>query len=279
MTRYGILMNVQQCLGCKTCMLSCKNTYEIPAGGMNNYQGREYYRIWPADVELGKYPYVVRNETIMRCMQCQNPPCVGACPVPGALTQRRDGIVVVDSTKCIGDLACVAACPYGAIYYRADTLTADKCDLCASKLDAGQAVPTCVSACLGGAMVFGNLDDPNSTISQMIKSTNATQLHPEYGTNPSNYYVAHAAVLHAQVADDSGNTVIAGTPTLTDPSTNSTMTSFLDSNGEFVFRNLKVGKTYSLTLTGNDFRKLYLPMVNITSEYTDLGTVTVRATS
>jgi len=257
MTRYGILMNVQQCIGCRTCMLSCKNAYEIPAGGTNNYQGREYYRIWPADTEQGKYPYVVRNETIMRCMQCQNPPCVAACPVFGALTQRKDGIVVVDSTKCIGDLACVAACPYGAMYFRTDTSSVDKCDLCAAQLDAGQAVPTCVSSCLGEAMVFGDLDDPNSTISQMIKSTSATQLHPEYSTNPSNYYVAHAAVLHAQVLDDSGNTVISGTPTLIDNTTHTTSTTFLDSNGEFAFRNLTVGRTYSLTITGSGFRNYF----------------------
>jgi len=279
MVRYGILMNVHQCIGCKTCMVSCKDTYEIPAGGMNNYQGREYYRVWPVDKEMGKFPYAIRNETIMRCMQCQNPPCVAACPVPGALTQRKDGIVVVDSTKCIGDLACVAACPYGAMYYRADTMTADKCDLCASKLDAGLAAPVCVSACLGEAMVFGNLDDPNSTISQMVAQTSATPLHPEYGTNPSVYFVAHAAVLHAQVLDDSGNTIISGTPALLDSTTHTTSTSFIDSNGEFVFRNLKVGRTYSLTITGSGFRNYFQPLVNVTSEYTDLGTVTVRATS
>ena len=124
MTRYGILMNVHQCLGCRTCMLACKNVWNIPAddetGVPNNYNGREYYRIWPVDAEMGKYPYVTRNETIMRCMQCKNPPCVAACPIPGALTQRSDGIVVINTALCVGDKYCISACPYDAIYFRAD---------------------------------------------------------------------------------------------------------------------------------------------------------------
>lgn len=270
MTRYGILMNVQSCLGCRTCMLSCKNAYEIPAG---NYQGREYYRIWPADLEMGKYPYVVRNETIMRCMQCQNPPCVAACPIPGVLTQRKDGIVVVNGTNCIGDLACVAACPYGAIYYRADTMTADKCDLCASKLDAGQTVPTCVSTCLGDAMVFGDLDDPSSAISQMLSKTGAKALRPDYGTNPSVYFIPHAAVLHAQAVNELGSCLMDATPTLTDLSTNISTTASLDAQGRFVFRNLTVGNKYSLAIAASGYRSYSLPSLTVTNEYLDLGKV------
>jgi len=275
MVRYGILMNVQSCLGCRTCMVSCKNQWGIPGGPTSTYQGRESYRIWPADLEQGKFPYVIRNETIMRCMQCQNPPCVDACPVAGALTQRPDGIVVVDPTKCSGCLYCVPACPYGAMYYRPDTNSADKCDLCAPLLDTGQSVPTCVAACLGEVMVFGDLSDPNSTISQMVKSSNATQLRPEQSTNPAVYFTAHFAVIHAKVVDDNGNPVTSPTPTLTDLATKTSVTTFLDSNGEFVFRRLTIGKTYSLTVAGTGYRPYALSSLPVTSEYQDLGTVTL----
>ena len=122
MVRYGILMNVQQCIGCKTCMVACKDVQGIPVndfnGQSNTANGREYYRIWPVDLEQGTFPYVVRNENIYRCMQCKNPACVPACPNK-ALVQRADGIVVVNTALCTGQQKCIAACPYGAIYYRA----------------------------------------------------------------------------------------------------------------------------------------------------------------
>jgi tetrathionate reductase subunit B len=221
MVRYGILNLVNQCTGCRSCMLACKDVHVIPANNYNGQSaianGREYYRIWPVDLEQGTYPYVVRNEDIYRCMQCQSPACVPACPNK-ALIQRADGIVVVDTTKCTGQQKCVAACPYGAIYYRADTKKADKCDLCATVagyIDSGNS-PMCVQACLSNALVFGDLDDPNSTISlEMAKQSTYTQ-SPQYGLKPSVYYIYHQALMHATVVNPSGIAVPGATATATE---------------------------------------------------------------
>ena len=80
-------------------MMVCKANHGIPVG---EYAGREYYRIWPMEVELGKYPYVVRNLTPLLCMQCETPPCVVVCQIPGAIYRREDGIVLIDEKKCNG---------------------------------------------------------------------------------------------------------------------------------------------------------------------------------
>ena len=77
-------------------MSACKAAHDIPVG---EYDGREYYRIWPAEVEKGTYPYVIRDMTPWLCMQCNDPPCVSVCPVPGAIYRRGDGIILVDENN------------------------------------------------------------------------------------------------------------------------------------------------------------------------------------
>ena len=106
MTRYGMLIDLKSCIGCKSCMIACKCNNDIP---VSEYEGREYYRIWPMEVELGKYPYVVRNMTPLLCMQCEDPPCVDVCPIPEALYKRKDGIILVDEDKCDGCRLCIQA--------------------------------------------------------------------------------------------------------------------------------------------------------------------------
>ena len=282
MVRYGILNLVQLCIGCRTCMLTCKDVHGIPA---NNYSGqsaiangREYYRIWPVDLEQGKYPYVVRNENIYRCMQCKNPACVPACPVPGALTQRKDGIVVVDTTKCNGCQKCIPACPYGALYYRADTKVVDKCDLCATLagyIDSDNP-PACVQACLTNALVFGDLDDPSSTISlEMSKYSTYTQ--PSPGMNPSVYYIYHQAVMHATIVDASGTPISGATAVATDLVSGLTYSQISDSQGRFAIRKLNVGSSYSLAVTLAGYVPYSNMKIQLTSEYLDLGAVQLAA--
>ncbi len=278
MVRYGILMNVQLCTGCRSCMLACKEVHNIPAGPTASYNGRGYYRIWPVDLEQGTYPYVVRNESIYRCMQCQNPPCVPACPY-SALIQRSDNIVVIDTTKCTGCQKCIPACPYGAIYYRSDTNLADKCDLCATTagyIDSGNP-PECVQKCLTNAIVFGDLDDPTSQISQLEQSLNSYVQLPQNKPNPSVYYVYHAAVLHATLATTSGTAVAGATATVTDLASGNTYTQTSDSSGGFAIRLLNVGDSYSLKVTATGYTAYSNAKIQLTNEYTDLGVLQLVA--
>jgi len=152
-------------------------------------------------------------------------PCVKVCPTE-ATQQREDGIVWIDQDKCVGCRYCVIACPYqnrtflskdkdrgyfpgyeltgfekrGKKLYPHTVGTTEKCNFCMERIDAGlakglkpgvdrEATPACVNACQARALVFGDLDDPDSEVRRLIREKAAFQLHPEYDTDPSIYYV------------------------------------------------------------------------------------------
>ena len=163
MARYGLLIDLKTCVGCKACMTACKGNHNIPYG---EYEGREYYRLWPEETEQGNYPLRYPHpDTPAYVCNARDPPCLKACPIPGALYQRPDGIVTVDSSRCDGCRQCLKACPYGALYFRQDKGIVDKCDLCVENIDEGL-IPECAKVCPTGAIVFGDLEDPSSPFSQ-----------------------------------------------------------------------------------------------------------------
>jgi len=161
----------------------------------------------------------------VRCNQCKEAPCVEVCPAE-ATKKREDGIVYVDNNICVGCRYCVVVCPYqnrtffsrdkdpgffpghdrtrfekvGRKLYPHIAGTTEKCNFCMERIDAGlakglkpgvdrEATPACVNTCQARAMTFGDLDDPNSEVAKLIKDRNGFQLHPEYGTEPSVYYI------------------------------------------------------------------------------------------
>ena len=153
-------------------------------------------------------------------MHCENAPCVQVCPT-GASYKRPDGIVAIDYDKCMGCKYCEAACPYGArtlvkkektyfedgptpyeeaAYAEHQPGVEEKCNFCMERIDAGlakglkpgvdrDATPACVNTCPAQALTFGDLDDPDSEISKLIRDKYGFQLHPEYGTDPSVYFI------------------------------------------------------------------------------------------
>ena len=197
--KYGIVIDLKKCIGCMACTVACKVD--------NNTRPGVYWNK-VKDMEFGKYPEVTRIFLPVQCMQCENAPCIEVCPT-GASYRRADGIVMIDSNKCVGCGYCVEACPYGARYlnkevggYYGKTLTpneevgyrkhklgvAEKCNFCADLLEQGEE-PICVRTCVGKARYFGDLDDPNSEICQLIKTRDGFQLHQDLGTKPSIYYL------------------------------------------------------------------------------------------
>jgi len=205
-----MVIDLRKCMGCQTCMVACKVTNALgPAMG----------RVTVVEKETGRYPDVVRLYMPKRCMHCQDPQCVQVCP-SGATEQQDDGIVTVDPDTCIGCRYCMMACPYDARVFHGveqsyhDEPSAweqqrypehtvgivDKCDFCRDRVEEGladglipgvdqDATPFCVIACMSGAMYFGDADDPESEVSQLIESHNAVQLLPELETDPSVYYL------------------------------------------------------------------------------------------
>ena len=215
MPRWSMVINLHTCIGCYNCQISCKQENYVPMGIFFN-------RLLVG--ESGVFPSVRKLVYPVLCNHCQEPSCIEVCP-SGATMQRADGIVYVDSDKCIGCRSCLIACPYqqrsflpkkqaehfpgqGKTSYEEmgerlrpyEPGTVVKCDFCRDLLDDAlaegldpasdyEAQPACVRACPVGARHFGDLDDPNSQVSRLIRDKKAAPLHAEFGTEPRVYYI------------------------------------------------------------------------------------------
>ncbi len=219
MTRWGMVIDLKRCIGCYSCVIACKQEHFLPP---NTY----WTRILVSDV--GEYPQATSSVVPILCSHCKEAICVKVCPT-GATLRREDGIVVIDPEKCVGCEYCVVACPYRQRTFHADDKrgyfpgqglteleiigqklyphrrgTVIKCNFCAERVDKGiqkglkpgvdrEATPACVITCPAKARHFGDLDnpydDPESNILTLIRTRKGYQLHPEFGTDPSIYYI------------------------------------------------------------------------------------------
>ncbi|MCK6408051.1 4Fe-4S dicluster domain-containing protein [Thauera sp.] len=211
MTRYVMTIDLRRCVGCQTCTAACKNANATPPGV-------QWRRV--LDLETGEFPDVRRSFLPMACMHCAEPPCADVCPTQ-ATQKRGDGLVSIDYDVCIGCANCVMACPYEArsIVHEAhfaygDTpiaseairfdparlSVATKCSFCKERIDAAagkglvpgrdpEVTPACVNSCISGAMAFGDIDDPDSTVSRLLATTQHFRMHEDLGTGPSVHYI------------------------------------------------------------------------------------------
>jgi Fe-S-cluster-containing hydrogenase component 2 len=122
------------------------------------------------------------------CMHCKDAPCMTAASGQ-ALYRRPDGIVMLDPAKAAGQQEIVGACPYGAIFWNQELDLPQKCTFCAHLLDRGWKEPRCVEACPTGALIFGDLDDPQMEIARLQTTSRLEALHPEYRTDPRVLYI------------------------------------------------------------------------------------------
>ena len=143
--RWAKLVDQARCIGCHACSTACKSENQVPLG---------VHRTYVKYVDVGRFPQARRAFQVTRCNQCAEPPCVFACPT-AAMHRRPDGIVDFDKRVCIGCKACIAACPYDAIFINPDDHSAEKCNFCAQRLDVGLE-PACVVVCPTEAIVVGD---------------------------------------------------------------------------------------------------------------------------
>jgi len=192
MAEYGMVINLNKCVRCRTGYVACKKEHHILAHPRDHEHPYEYYRLRYIEWEEGKFPTVRRSFIPVHCMHCEDPICLRFCP-EDAITRRSDGIVVIDKARCNGCGVCAQICPYGALYINRDE-KADGCDFCAERLDAGMA-PKCVEICPAGARIFGDLDDPERDVSRLIASGEAKPLHLGGVGNTKVYYIPSAREL------------------------------------------------------------------------------------
>ncbi len=173
--RAGMVVDLRRCIGCHACSVSCKTEHEVALG---SFRTRVRYLEEPEGNQIRFLPLL--------CMQCEDAPCLDACPT-GAIARHADGHVDIDRDRCCGNKACVAACPYQAIFIDEGGL-ADKCDFCTHRTEVGLD-PACAAACPTDAIRYGDLGDADDPVAQYVQKHAATAFKPEAGTRPSVVYV------------------------------------------------------------------------------------------
>jgi Fe-S-cluster-containing dehydrogenase component len=197
MTHYAMVIDLNTCVGCNACMAACSLENQTPV-----WKGA--WRTYVHDKEIGVSDDVHRRFFPRLCNHCDNPACMSVCPT-GATYKLSNGIVKIDPDLCMGCRACAMACPYSARYevtyedvrtgkdfygsdYRRDVPSMDKCTFCDHRVAMGRK-PACVETCVGSARQFGDLDDPDDPVAQMVASGVARPLMAYLGTRPNVYYI------------------------------------------------------------------------------------------
>jgi len=191
MTQWGFVIDISKCIGCYCCFTACKDEYWDNDYPSYTAAQPKYGQFWVniAKNERGKYPYIKVAYMPVPCMQCEDAPCIKAAR-DGAVYRRPDGIVVIDPQKAIGQKQLLEpeACPYGVIFWNEEKNLPQKCTFCVHRLEKGE-IPRCVQACPSECLVFGDMDDPESDVSKLLKSSKAEVFHPEWKAKPRVYYI------------------------------------------------------------------------------------------
>ncbi|MRX83795.1 4Fe-4S dicluster domain-containing protein [Eggerthella guodeyinii] len=145
----GFYVDLQRCIGCRTCQVACKDRRDLQSAGPRPRRVDSF--------ECGTYPDVSLFHLALSCNHCDEPACVAGCPT-AALHKADDGTVQYDADRCVVCRNCMTVCPYGAPQHDEDANLIAKCDACKALRDAGRN-PVCVDACPMRAIEFGELDE------------------------------------------------------------------------------------------------------------------------
>ena len=197
--KYGMVIDVTKCSpDCNACVDACRQENNVAFHGDKRW---DVHLIRKVQLKR-EYPVASPEKPVLLlCNHCDHPPCAQACPVQ-ATYKRPDGIVIVDEHRCIGCRYCMIACPYNARFYnykegeewpnkeqpRSMHGVPQSCNFCAHRLDRGLK-PACVEACKNKALAVGNLNDPNSEVSQLIFNNPVRGIREDLGTKPKVYYI------------------------------------------------------------------------------------------
>ncbi len=212
--RWAMVMDLRACIGCRACTVACKAENDVSLG---RFRAVVQEKTW------GTFPNTKKAFLPIMCNHCEGnekdkvPPCVKICPEwpgeratfvtpdgkkiryrKGATYKRPDGMILIDAEKCIGCGKCIDACPYGVRSFnpfvkagaKPTEQCVDKCDFCKERVDNG-VEPACVNTCQGDARIFGDLNDPESRVSKLVKEHKLAEnvLLPKEDTRPNVYYI------------------------------------------------------------------------------------------
>jgi Fe-S-cluster-containing dehydrogenase component len=190
MKKYGMVIDVSRCTGCYACFLACKdeNCGEDHPGytAAQPMTGQFWLNI--TEVERGTFPKVKLSHIPKLCSHCDRPGCMRPAR-DGAVYKRDDGIVIIDPDKAAGQKAIADACPHRVIFWNEEKQLPQKCDLCAHFLDRGFERPRCVEMCPTGALLFGDLNDPESEIYKRVAEKKPYPSHPEFALGDNVLYL------------------------------------------------------------------------------------------
>ncbi len=210
--RWAMVIDPRKCLekeNCTACIDACNHAHNVPAIDDPRHEVKWIWKEpFPEAFPDEDARYVDQGLTtkpvLLLCNHCDNPPCVRVCPTQSTW-KRPDGIVMMDWHRCIGCRYCMAACPYGSRSFNFEdprpyiketnpdfpTRTkgvVEKCTFCDELIDKGK-LPACVTACKEKAMFFGDLNDPDSEVRQLLRTRFALRRKAGLGTQPEVFYL------------------------------------------------------------------------------------------
>jgi len=186
MANYGMAFDYKLCINCRACEVACKEENGILLGA-------DKHRLWieknEPDGDFWSLDLTQTSYMPRQCQQCQDAPCIKACP-NDAIYRDKNGIVRLHEVRCDLSLDCMSACPYDARYVDPEKYITDKCIFCAdTRLAKGETTTACQITCPSKVRIFGDLDDENSEISQVLKERKYHQLKSNLGTKPKLFYL------------------------------------------------------------------------------------------
>lgn len=174
---FGMIFDQNKCVGCIDCEKACAKVNLVPKG-----QKRLFIQDKTKNLREKRYVRV-------SCQQCEEAPCVNVCPTNACHRDTLTNIVTMRSQDCIACKYCIVACPYDVRFINEETKSAESCNFCEDTNLKQGLKPACVEACKYNALVFGDLNDENSFINQLLKVKDSLRMRPECGTKPSLRYI------------------------------------------------------------------------------------------
>ena len=250
-----MIMDVTKCNGCYNCFLACRDEFcgkdYLPYSASQPMTGHFWLRI--IEKERGKYPKVKVAYTAVPCMHCENATCVKLAQ-NGAIYRRTDGIVIIDPQKAVGQKELLSTCPYRVIYWNEAKQLPQKCTLCAHLLDKGWKEPRCVEACPTGALIFGDLEDPNSELSRIRASGMTEPLRSGYDLDEKVTFIGlpKRFIAGAVVFGDTDACAEGVKVTLEGEGEKKTVQT--DNYGDFEFEGLAADKAYTVNVEAPGYK-------------------------